>query len=108
MQRQEIEALIDRWIRAVVEGRPDDFDALYAGDASEMKARARAVISAYSDRRAQIDALLVEGDRGAWRWTISAIDVRDGRRVELRGVNFQRFGDGRVLEHWTTVQVTAL
>lgn len=108
MQRQEIEALIDRWLRAVTEGRPDDFDALYAGDAAEMKARARAVISAYRDLRGRVDALLVEGDRAAWRWTISAIDAREGRKVELRGVNFQRFGDGRVLEHWTTVQVTAL
>jgi len=28
-----------------------------------------------------------------------------GRRVTLRGVNFQRIADGKVTEHWTMVDV---
>jgi predicted ester cyclase len=115
MERHDIEALVQRWIRAIAEGRPQELDQLFVGDASELKARAAAVQAAFQAIEPQIEALLIDGDRVAWRWTLVGTHVGplagiapSGARRVLSGVNFQRVREGRVVEHWTTVDLSGL
>ena len=124
MIRQEIEKLVRRWTEAIAEGRLDGFDALLAPNVVDrsgpaprsgvesFKARTGAVRAAFADIEVMIDDLIVEGHAIAWRWTLSGTHVGPfagveptGRRITLRGVNFQRLKDDRVIEHWTMVDV---
>ena len=79
------------------------------------KARARGVRSAFADLRVTVDDVVVEGDAIAWRWTLTGthagplLDIAaTGKRVTLRGVNFQRVRDGRVAEHWTLADLAGV
>jgi steroid delta-isomerase-like uncharacterized protein len=127
MERREIEEIVGRWAEAVAEGRVEAFDALVdeavkdtSGGAESrgrvsFKERARAVVEAFSERTVAIDALVVEGDAIAWRWTLHGTHTGPfagiaptGKRVTLRGANFQRVGAGRVIEHWTVADVAAV
>ena len=114
MERPAILALIERWLHAAV-AQPELFEQLVLGDATPFEQRAAALRSAFTDRRASVDELVVEGDRIAWRWSVSGTHVADfagraatGRRVTLRGVNFQRLAGERVAEHWTLVDLDGL
>jgi steroid delta-isomerase-like uncharacterized protein len=125
MDRRDIETLVRRWTRdAMAEGRLEVFDELLAEDVVDrsgpapsrgvetFKARAAAVRAAFADIDVAVDDLLVDGDAIAWRWTLTGTHVGafagmapTGRRIPLRGVNFQRLRQGRVVEHWTLVDV---
>jgi len=125
MDRAEVEELVQRWVRqTIVEGRLDTFHELLTRDVVDrsrsalamgvesFKARAAAVGAAFADIEVVVDALVVEGDAIAWRWTLTGTHVgpfagasATGRRVTLQGVNFQRLRDGRVAEHWTQIDV---
>jgi predicted ester cyclase len=125
MERADIERLVRRWTtEAIAEGRLEAFDDLLAPGAIDrsgpssavgvesFKARAAAVRDAFADIQIVIDDLVVDGDSIAWRWTLTgthagpfAGQAPTGRRVALRGVNFQRLRDCRVAEHWTLVDV---
>ena len=119
MNPHEIRAFVLRWLNAVSTGNSDEFSSLVSLEvlnvntgtktaAHAFEARARAVREAFSDLRPELDDLLIEGDRIAWRWQISGVhrapflgQPASGRRVTLRGVNFQRLSNGRVSEHYT-------
>jgi predicted ester cyclase len=110
-----IEVVVRRWLDAVTRGPVETLRDLYLGDATASIARAEAVRSALEEIDGRIDELVIEAPRAAWRWTVSGRHVRalagvapTGRLVELHGVNFQRFQDGRVAEHWTAVDLAAL
>lgn len=125
MDRRDIETLVRRWTRdAIAEGKLEVFDELLAEDVVDrsgptpsrgietFKARAAAVRAAFTDIDMAVDDLLVDGDAIAWRWTLTGTHVGafagiapTGRRIPLRGVNFQRVQQGRVVEHWTLVDV---
>ncbi len=124
MNRQEIGKLVQRWTEAIADGRLDVFDELLAHDVVDrsgpapmsgvesFKARRGAVLAAFADVEVMIDDLIVEGHAIAWRWTLSGTHVGPfagveptGRRVTLRGVNFPRLKDDRVIEHWTMVDL---
>jgi steroid delta-isomerase-like uncharacterized protein len=127
MQRHDIERLVQRWTReAIAEGRLDVFDELLGKDvydrsgptpskgAELFKARAAAVRAAFADIDIRAEDLLVDGDAIAWRWALTGTHVGTfagvaptGRRITLRGVNFQRLEGDRVVEHWTMVDVFA-
>lgn len=114
MERAAILALIERWLDAATT-QPELFDELVLGDATPFRLRASALRAAFSDVRASLDELLVDGDRVAWRWSVTATHVAEfagvagtQRRVTLRGVNFQRLQHGRVAEHWTLVDLQSL
>jgi steroid delta-isomerase-like uncharacterized protein len=128
MERFEIELLVKRWaVDGVANGRLEVFDELVAEDARDIggstpstgreafKARASAVRRAFSNLEVEIDALVVEGDRIAWRWSMTGDHVGPflgvaptGRRVVIRGVNFQRIEGNRVQEHWTLIDAFGL
>ena len=125
MERHAIERIVERWMQeAIAKGRLETFDELLAEDVLDrsgptpsrgvapFKARAAAVRAAFADIDVQIEDLLVEGDAIAWRWALTGTHVGPfaglaptGRRIVLRGVNFQRLKDGRVSEHWTMADV---
>jgi predicted ester cyclase len=121
MERARFEELATRWAtEAVARGRVEVFDTLLTSDAIDhsgpspttgvepFKARARAVHAAFADIEVVVDALLVDGDRMAWRWTLAGVQrgaflgiAPTGRRVTLKGMNVQRVAEGRVAEHWS-------
>ena len=108
----------------MAEGKLEVFDELLTEDVVDrsgpapsrgvetFKARAAAVRAAFADIDIAVDDLLLDGDAIAWRWTLTGTHVGafagiapSGRRIPLRGVNFQRLQQGRVVEHWTLVDV---
>jgi steroid delta-isomerase-like uncharacterized protein len=127
MERQAVEALVRRWLEAIRDGNVAVFDELLtenvcdssgatpAFGSESFKGRARAVHAAISEIEVAVDELVVEGDRIAWRWSLSGTHTgafagiaASGRRVSLRGVNFQRVQSGRVAEHWTLADLSGL
>ncbi len=125
MNRSEAENLVRQWTDdAIAAGRLDVFDRLLADDVLDrsgasplrgvesFKQRAAAVRAAFADIRIVVDDLVVEGSAIAWRWTLTGTHVgafagiaATGRPVALRGVDFQRLEGGKVVEHWTLVDV---
>ena len=128
MERRAIEALLRRWLNEGIRaGNMMVFDELllesvcdrsagqvtYGGES--FKRRARAVHDAFSSIEAQVDQLLIDGDRIAWRWALTGTHTgafggfaATGRRVTLTGVNFQLLTAGRVAEHWTLADMFGL
>ena len=114
MERPAILALIERWLQAAI-AQPELFEQLVVGDSTAFRLRAAALCSAFSELQATLDELLVEGDKIAWRWSVTGRHVAEfagfaatQRRVTLRGVNFQRLERGRVAEHFTLVDLQGL
>jgi steroid delta-isomerase-like uncharacterized protein len=124
MDRQGVERLVRRWTEAVAGGTLDAFDDLVAPDVldrsgpsasrgvAQFKTRAASVRAAFAEIELRVDDLVVDGDAVAWRWSLTGTHVGPfagvaptGRRITLRGVNIQRLGDERVIEHWTMVDV---
>jgi steroid delta-isomerase-like uncharacterized protein len=125
MERQAIERMVGRWMQeAIAKGQLETFDELLAEDVLDrsgptpsrgvapFKARTAAVCAAFADIDVQVEDLLVEGDAIVWRWALTGTHVGPfaglaptGRRIVLRGVNFQRLQNGRVSEHWTMADV---
>ena len=124
MDRKDIERLVKRWTDAIAGGRLDAFDELLAEDVRDrsssadsrgvesFKGRAAAVRAAFAEIEIHVEDLVVDGDAIAWRWALTGTHVGafagvapTGRRVTLRGVNFQRLRGDRVVEHWTMVDV---
>jgi steroid delta-isomerase-like uncharacterized protein len=128
MDRGAIEKLVGRWAtEAVGAGREEVWGELLAEDVLDgsgaresrgresFRARARAVSAAFTNRNVTVDALVVDEERIAWRWTLTGnhtgafLDVTpSGKRITLRGVNFQRVRDGVVVEHWTLADLAGL
>ena len=125
MDRTDIEKLLRRWTEdAIAGGHLEVFEELLDPDVVDrsgpapavgvgsFKARTAAVRAAFADIHIAVDDLLVERDAIAWRWTLTGTHVGPfagqaptHRRAVLRGVNFQRLKDDRVVEHWTLVDV---
>lgn len=123
MTHTEIRAFVLRWLAAVTTGTYNDFSSLLGSevrdlnsgsttDAAAFEARAAAVRAALSNLHSELDELLIEGDRIAWRWQLSGVQhgpflgqPASGKRITLRGVNFQRLQNGRVTEHYTLIDV---
>ena len=125
MDRVALEAFVRRWTNeAIAEGRLEAFDELLAEEVIDrsgpvpsrgrevFKARSAAVRAAFADIEIRVDDLVVEGDAIAWRWALTGTHVGPfagvgptGRRITLRGVNFQRLRGDQVIEHWTLVDV---
>jgi steroid delta-isomerase-like uncharacterized protein len=127
MERSELEALVRRWLSIVASGNVALFDENLnenvvdrSGSAPEygsepFKRRALAVSDAFSNLEATLDELVVEGTRLAWSWSVRGTHVASfggvaatGKRVTLRGVNFQRVADGRIVEHVTLADSAGL
>jgi steroid delta-isomerase-like uncharacterized protein len=123
MDRIEIERFVTRWLNAVTSGNSSEFEHLVARavfdensaqktSVAAFRERALAVKSAFSKLEGQIDALLVDGERIAWRWTLCGThsgaflgEPPTSKVVRLSGTNFQRLAGGLVIAHYTLVDV---
>jgi steroid delta-isomerase-like uncharacterized protein len=125
MDRHDIDKLVQRWAQeGIARGRLETFDELLSPDVLDrsgpapsrgvetFKARAAAVRAAFAEIDMRVEDLVVDGAAIAWRWALTGTHVGPfagvgptGRRVTLRGVNFQRLVGGQVVEHWTMVDV---
>jgi steroid delta-isomerase-like uncharacterized protein len=124
MDRHDIERLVERWTKAIAGGQLDTFDEILSSDVCDrsgpgevrgvetFKLRAAAVRAAFSEIDLRVEDLVVDGSTIAWRWALTGTHVgpfagvaATGRRVTLRGVNFQRLAGDRVTEHWTLADV---
>jgi len=123
MDKFEIERFVARWLNAVTSGNPSEFEHLLASavfdensaqktSVAAFRERAQAVQRAFSQLAGQVDELLIDGDRIAWRWTLSGThsgpflgEPESGKLVRLSGTNFQRLAGGVVVAHYTLVDV---
>jgi predicted ester cyclase len=128
MERRTIEDLVARWLDgAIRDGNIAIFDDLLIEDVRDLsgpmptcgrepfRRRASAVHAAFSDIQTTLDGLVVELPCIAWRWSVVGTHrasfagvAATGRRVTLRGVNFQRLEAGRIVEHWTLADLHGL
>jgi len=126
MNRNQIEAFTNRWLAAICTGQVDEFAVLVAErvldentgqetNQDPFRARARTVYEAFEALEARVDELLVDGDRIAWRWTLSGVqrapflgECALGKRVTLSGTNFQRLDGGVVVAHYTLVDALGI
>jgi predicted ester cyclase len=116
MTRDEVRDLVDAWARSV--GALDEaaLERLTSPALREgVLARSRGVRAAFADVEVVPLQVVIEGDSVAWRWRLSGRHVGpiagiapSGEPVSVEGVNFQRIGEGRVVEHWTTVDLAPL
>jgi hypothetical protein len=97
MNRHDLEQFAARWADAVSQGK--GFETLLGPsiDPAPFIERAAVVRARLGPLEVRVDAFVCDGDQIAWRWTLRA---SAGERV-VRGVNFQRLDEGRVVEHWT-------
>ena len=95
MTSSEMERFAQKWASAVA--RAGSFGELVAEgvDPIPFEARAAAVRERLGDVVVTVDDVVCEHDRIAWRWTLRAGETA------MKGVNFQRVVDGRLVEHWT-------
>jgi predicted ester cyclase len=125
MERRDIERLVQRWTQdAIAGGQLEIFDDLLTADVCDrsgpvsshgvesFKARTAGVRAAFAEIEIRVEELVVDGDSIAWRWALTGTHAGPfagvaptGRRITLRGVNFQRLEGDRVSEHWTMVDV---
>jgi predicted ester cyclase len=128
MERRAAEQLVERWLNeAICKGNVAIFDELLSLDVRDLsgavptrgretfKLRARAVYDAFAELEPSLDALVIEGEQLAWRWSLKGLHrgvfagvAASGRRVTLRGVNFQRIEQAQVVEHWTLADMHGL
>jgi predicted ester cyclase len=128
MNRSQCQTLAERWAReGVAEGRVDVFDELVSADAVDhsgpvsmkgvegFKTRTRGIHDAFTDVDVVVLDLLVDGDKLAWRWTLTATHhgaflgvAPTGRRVTMTGMNIQRIANGVVVEHWSNADQLGL
>jgi hypothetical protein len=116
MTRNEMLGVVDAWVRAVAACDASALEKLVTPPLREpVLARTRAVHAAFEKVELAAVDVVIEGDRAAWRWRLSGIHVGaigaiapSGAHRTIEGVNFQRIVDGRVVDHWTTVDLASL
>jgi steroid delta-isomerase-like uncharacterized protein len=84
-------------------------------DREGLKTLIRALHQAFPDMQMQIEDRIVAGDKVVERW--SCTGTHDGefmglppthRRIEIRGMDISRLEDGRLVEHWTQVDMLSM
>jgi predicted ester cyclase len=128
MDRSQAEVLVRRWAReGVAEGRVEVFDDLVSADAIDhsgptdvrgiesFKTRTLAVHCAFKEIEVLVEDLLVDGDKIAWRWTLTGTHYGPfagapptGRRITMTGMNIQRLANSVVIEHWSNTDQLGL
>ena len=70
--------------------------------------RIEGVKKAFTDLEPKVDDILIDGDRLAWRWTITATHAGKfmqmpptNRRVTITGINIVRVDNGVIAESWS-------
>jgi predicted ester cyclase len=128
MDRSQCQSLVEQWAReGVAKGDVEVFDHRVSTEAIDhsgptpgrgvegFKSRTRAMHAAIKDIEVTVEDLLVDGDRIAWRWTLTGVHhgpflgvAPTGKRVTLTGINIQRVANGVVIEHWSNTDQLGL
>jgi predicted ester cyclase len=128
MNQSQSRKLAERWAHeAVAKGRVEVFDELVSADAVDhsgpvpmsgvdgFKTRTQGIHAAFTDVDVVVEDLLVDGDKVAWRWRLTATHhgpflgvAPTGRRVAMTGINIQRVANGVVVEHWSNADQLGL
>ena len=65
---------------------------------------------AYPDSNTNYDIIMVDGNMAAARWHYTATQMSDhfeheasGKQVRVDGVMFERFENGKIVEHWAMI-----
>ena len=117
----ENKALVNRWFEEVWnKGRADAIDEMFAADGvahglggqdlhgpADFKVFHAAFRGAFPDVRVQMDELIAEGDKVAYRFTATGTHRGDslgfaatGRAARFIGMGTIRIADGRIVEGW--------
>ncbi|MGH7436712.1 MAG: ester cyclase [Polyangiaceae bacterium] len=116
MTRDEIRNLVDAWAHAVESCDAEALERLTTLPLREgVVARARGVHGAFEGVKVTPVTVVIEGHEVAWRWRLTGRHIAaiagiepSGEAASVEGVNFQRVEGGRVVEHWTTVDLASL
>ena len=116
----ENKALVRRWFEEVWnKGRTDAIDEMFADDGvahgltpgpigpSEFKTFHTAYRQAFPDVKIQMDDMMAEGDKVAFRWTATASHrghlmgiAPTGKSAQFIGIGIIRVRDGKIVEGW--------
>ena len=119
----ENKALVQRWFdRVWNEGRAEAIDEMFAADGvahglgqdlrgpSEFKVFHATFRGAFPDVRVQIDDMIAEGDKVAYRFTATGTHrggdlgfAATGRPVRFLGMGSVRIANGRIVEGWNVL-----
>ncbi len=127
MNRAEIKQIVELLAAAIAAGDLEALDDLVADDVRDssgpapsvgretFRARASGAAAAFGEMEVHVEDLVVEEGRAAWRFLLTGVHqgpfagvAATQRRVSFRGINFQRFSGGKVIEHWTMVDAASL
>lgn len=107
-----VEVLIEAFAPAVVDhyappGLPPGRDGVVALN--------MAFRTAFPDLRMNVDDIIAEEDRLAWRWSVRGTHQADlmgipptGNAVTVHGVSVDRFEDDRIVERWLEMDMHGL
>jgi steroid delta-isomerase-like uncharacterized protein len=97
---------------------PESVGHMEGGDAHGIDGFKRAhaaFVAAFPDLRLSIEALMADGDQVAIRWRATGCHAGDGlgacathEVVSFRGITWQRYRDGKLVEGWDCWDQTAL
>jgi steroid delta-isomerase-like uncharacterized protein len=120
----ENKALVNRWFEEVWNrGRADAIDEMFASDGvahglggqdlhgpADFKVFHAAFLGAFPDARVQMDELIAEGDKVAYRFTATGTHQGDGlgfaatgRAARFIGMGTVRIAGGRIVEGWNVL-----
>lgn len=120
--------LARRWFEEVWNQRRDaTIDLLMAPDCvghiegddaatpDQFKAMRAAFLAAMPDLRIEVEDTVAEGENVVVRWRVTGTHDADGlgirptgMRIDVRGMSWQRFVDGRLVEGWDTWNIGGL
>lgn len=86
-----------------------------SADREGLKAMVRAMREAFPDLHVDVEDQIVAGDKVVERWSCTATHEGEfmgipatHRHVEVHGMDISRLRDGRLVEHWTQVDMVSL
>ena len=100
--------------------RSDDFRAYISGSPTPLDNNAwsgfmREFTTAFPDAHITIQSCIGEADQTATTWTLAGTHrapfnavPATGRKVEIAGIEFNRFADGRIVEHYSQFDLAGL
>jgi steroid delta-isomerase-like uncharacterized protein len=81
-------------------------------DREGFKAMIRGLREAFPDFHTEVEDQIVAGDKVVERWSCTGTQEGEfmglppsNRRVEIHGMDISRLADGRLVEHWTQVDM---
>jgi steroid delta-isomerase-like uncharacterized protein len=120
LNRRWIQAFNERDWKAEAASRSQDFRAFLSGAKEPLNFDAWsgfmiAFTTAFPDSQISVDACITEGDTTVSRWTLTGTHRGEfqripptGRAVKIAGIEYNRFVEGRIAEHWAQFDMISL